>query len=89
MVYARCEDCYADGQAFGVWEFYDYNAEGKSFSSESVDNQLIEHTKGYWPSGKAITWKWLGEYGWSNFPQAIIEGDANMNPIDEGGYRDD
>ncbi len=27
MVYARCEDCYADGQAFGVWEFEDYNAE--------------------------------------------------------------
>ena len=32
MVYARCEDCYADGQAFGVWEFEDYNAE--SFSAE-------------------------------------------------------
>jgi hypothetical protein len=53
MVYARCEDCYADGQAFGVWEFDDdYNAEGKSFSAEECSTEGCENEAGYWDKAK-------------------------------------
>jgi len=52
MVYARCEDCYADGQAFGVWEFEDYNAE--SFSAEGI--REMEYTaKGDYKKLKGVS----------------------------------